>query len=383
MPYALPLSYQGINTLEPSSIKSFNSVLDNNFIVTKGVSAIIATLLMLVITISIATVAASFIFGLIGSKTSTVFTVVDSYMANVTIRNDGSKPITQLIVNVDGTPIDYTVVPVMDGLISYWSFDEPPPIALGSKAKDSMGVVDFNIYNLVSSVPGIHGNALRIDSTVSGNCMDQNAGVYIPQALVPSSLLNLPQGDFTLSWWDKLSSDTGFSRVLVATTASVPFCGDCSIWPQRDRVRSRTVGGAAGIQTDMLFGTLRPTPILNTWRHMVYVFDRTNSMQKLYIGGSLIIQAPLDSGSYGNLKFLSVGIYKPDCVDAIPGAIYDEYKLFKRALSDEEIRQLASGPIAIQPNTQATIRPSSPLQPGTHTMKICTESSCSSVLVNG
>ena len=72
----------------------------------KGISSVIATLLMLVITISLVGFAYTYISGTLTSKTSTAFSVVDALNDMVILRNDGTDPITKFTATLDGNSVN-------------------------------------------------------------------------------------------------------------------------------------------------------------------------------------------------------------------------------------------------------------------------------------
>jgi len=75
----------------------------------KGVSAVIATVLMLAIVIALAGTAWMFMSGVFTATTANSFSIVDSYQDTVTIRNDGTDPITSLTATVDGINVNILV----------------------------------------------------------------------------------------------------------------------------------------------------------------------------------------------------------------------------------------------------------------------------------
>ncbi len=72
----------------------------------KGVSTVIATILMLMITIGLAGVAASYMFGWLSGKTAVVLEIVDAECTSngytVWVRNDGEQKATSITVDVEG-----------------------------------------------------------------------------------------------------------------------------------------------------------------------------------------------------------------------------------------------------------------------------------------
>ena len=80
---------------------------------------------------------------------------------------------------------------------------------------------------------------------------------------------------------------------------------------------------------------------MNTWHHFVYYFDYPNLKTGLYIDGSLAQERALTSGgNYGTIQWISLGVYRPDCVDSIPGESIDDVILFNKSLSANETKYL-------------------------------------------
>jgi len=71
----------------------------------KGISSVIATVLMLAIVIALVGIAWMFVSGVFTATTATAFSIVDSYQDTVTIKNDGNVPITSLTATVDGISV--------------------------------------------------------------------------------------------------------------------------------------------------------------------------------------------------------------------------------------------------------------------------------------
>jgi len=111
-----------------------------------GISSIIATILMLVITIAMAGTAWMFVSGVFTSTTATAFSIVDSYQDTVTIRNDGTAPITSFsTATVDGQPASIAVVTNVPGLVGYWSFNDGINPTADNSWNGNKGVLGDNI----------------------------------------------------------------------------------------------------------------------------------------------------------------------------------------------------------------------------------------------
>lgn len=332
----------------------------------KGISSVIASVLMLVIVVALGGTAYLFVSDTFSGSVSSTFELLDSINDTVTIRNSGTGQIASLSATLDGNPVSVAIIPQVPGLVSHWTFND----GSGSVARDSQHVSDFEIRNLVSWVDGKFGKAVKISESAAPGCITtQNAGLYTNN--IPSKLKNLPQGAFTQVWWNYLPQNSGTTRVHMASV-SVPGCGTCSIWNTLQSITVRTVAGG---NSDVSYSP----PSINAWHQMVYTFDRTALREKLYINGTLVKDQSLVSGDYGTVQWLAVGVYSPGCTDAIPGAVYDEYSIYDRVLTDPEIQQLYSG-ISL-PGQTAVVKPLVPPSTGTHTLKLCTSSMCNTAIL--
>jgi len=98
----------------------------------KAISTVIATLLMLIITIALVGFSYTFISGVVTSRTATVFSVVDTFGDTVTVRNDGTVAIESMTASLNVKPLDakdFSIIPEIaaapdPAMIAYWSFDE-------------------------------------------------------------------------------------------------------------------------------------------------------------------------------------------------------------------------------------------------------------------
>ncbi|MBI2085396.1 MAG: hypothetical protein HYT71_02700 [Candidatus Aenigmarchaeota archaeon] len=332
----------------------------------KAVTPVIALVMLMLITVGMVGTAYTFVSSSFNSKISNVFSVIYSLQNTVIIRNDGTQPITSFTATLDGNQENMVIMPGISGLVAYWGFND----GAGTVAKDSQGATNFEIRNLVTWVSGKFGKAVKIDETVDAGCINQDAGVFTDS--IPALIQSLPQNSFTQSWWNYLPVNSGSTRVHMASVV-VPGCGVCSVWNMINKVEARTVSGGV---SDMLY----TMPSANAWHHMAYVFDKPNLRHKFYIDGELVADNPLVNGDYGTVQWLAVGVYNPNCVDAIPGAIYDEYGIYNRALGVDEIKKLYSS-ASIEPGKTATLKPLTTLSAGKHTLVLCTANACNTVIL--
>ncbi|MBI4177355.1 MAG: LamG domain-containing protein [Candidatus Aenigmarchaeota archaeon] len=330
----------------------------------KAITPVISLVMLLLITVGLVGTSYIFISSSFSSKISNVFSIIYSSQNTVIVRNDGTQPITSFIATLDGNQENMVIVPGVSGLVAYWGFND----GAGSVAKDSQGTTNFEIRNLVTWVDGKFGKAVKIGETADTGCSNQNAGVYTNS--IPAAIQSLPQNSFTQSWWNYLPVSSGASRVHMAS-ATVPGCGTCSVWNLRNYVEVRTVSGG---NSDISY----TAPSTNAWHHMAYVFDKPSLRHKFYIDGEPVADNPLVNGDYGSVQWLAVGVYSPSCTDAIPGAIYDEYGIYSRALGADEIKKLYSSAV-IEPGKTATLKTLTTPPAGKHDLILCTANICNTV----
>ncbi len=331
----------------------------------KAVTPVIALVMLLLITVGMVGTAYTFISSTFNSKTSNVFSVIYSTQNTLIVRNDGTQPITSFTATLDGNQENVVMMPDVSGLVAYWSFND----GSGSVAKDSQGATNFEVRNLATWVNGKFGKAVKIDSSVSTGCTDQNAGVFTNS--IPASIQSLPQSSFTQVWWNYLPTTSfGATSLVHMPSATVPGCGQCSIW---NRVGNAWTATTAGVDSSIWY----TPPSINAWHQMAYVFDKPSLRHKFYIDGELIADNPLVNGDYGTVQWLAVGVYRPDCTDATPGAIYDEYEIYNRALGIDEIKKLYAN--SIDPGKTATLKTITTLSAGKHTLVLCTSNMCNTV----
>lgn len=78
----------------------------------KGISTIVASILMLMITIALAGVAYLYISGVFTGRTSAAFEIVSADSSTISIRNIGTENITQLNVFVDNQEVPVAMSPI-------------------------------------------------------------------------------------------------------------------------------------------------------------------------------------------------------------------------------------------------------------------------------
>jgi len=211
------------------------------------------------------------------------------------------------------------------GLVGWWKLDE----TTGTTAADSSGNGnDGTLINMGSSkwTTGAVGGALRFD----GN----NDYVSLPIGSIINSLTNCTIAEWVnwdggSSWqriWDFGSSESVnmFLTVNNGDTGTPRFAITISGWTDEDQVTA-------------------PDVLTGGWHHIAVTIDADNSVHSLYIDGELVDEntslryTPSDLGSTTRNR-LGRSQYSAD--PYFDGTL-DDVRIYDRALSDEEITQLA------------------------------------------
>jgi len=85
----------------------------------KGISAVVATILMVMIVIALAGTAYFFMSGMLTSKTTTAFEILYFQNPIIVLRNIGTENITQMNVFLDSEEIATSMLPISPGAIGY------------------------------------------------------------------------------------------------------------------------------------------------------------------------------------------------------------------------------------------------------------------------
>ncbi len=143
----------------------------------KAISTVIASILMLAIVIVLGGTSYLYISGVFTGKISTAFEVIYASGDTITIRNDGTDPITSFrSVKIDNEDAIYLVTKQDDSLVGYWKMDELNNTgATDSSGKNNQGTFNgetFNDITLTNSptwTTGKYGNALSFLTTANAN----------------------------------------------------------------------------------------------------------------------------------------------------------------------------------------------------------------------
>jgi flagellin-like protein len=303
----------------------------------KAVSSVIATLLMLVITISLVGLVWSFISGIFTSRTATTFSVVDVYRDTITIINDGTASITSFSsVTVDGNPATYLVVSQDTSLFGYWNFDE----GIGTTAADSSGKGNngkfsgetFNDGTLGSTPNSDDNDPSRVGGKY-GKALSFN-GVNNYVTIPDSTNLRLKQS-WTLETWAYWKT-TGINQQFIHkdNTYLLGY-----VWNNIE------VSFHDGSNWQSLYTTSPPSS--NTWHHIAGTFDGT--YLKVYVDGVLNnTKGPLTTSPTIANGAVYLGYLNPSGTRWLNGTL-DEVRIYNRSLTQAEIQADMQSSMPITP----------------------------------
>lgn len=315
----------------------------------KAVSTIVATILMLAITIALAGTAWMYINNVFTGTVKTTFSIVDNYNDTITIRNMGTATINDIKATLDGKTVNVAIAPSISGLVGYWSFND----GSGSTASDSSG--NGNTGTLINGptwIDGKYGKGLSFD----GNINWVN--------IAPSVMNGL--SDFTVTYWMKTSDNTKSGTPLHATnTGNNEFIGPYDY--RSANVYVKDVNWNSGVALND-----------GTWKHVAITRKGDTGEVNLFVNGVSKGSANLPAGVL-TVNCLVLGQEEDSVCDAFDVnqaflGVMDEVGIFNKVLSQNEINSLSSG--LVSPGQTATIKPLTSLSTGTHTLKLCTSSMC-------
>ncbi|CAA6826142.1 MAG: internalin, putative [uncultured Sulfurovum sp.] len=234
-----------------------------------------------------------------------------SYENNYFVSPDGE--IEDYEISIKETPIPGSCT--TDGLLAYWSFNE----GSGTKAFDEHNSYDMTLYNSPSWTTGIDGTALQF-----------NDDDYVE----PSDHNDLSTSSYTVSLWAKLDSNSCPSTTAIfeqnrwRTGHVGMYINGGSCKPQL-----RNGSHYFSAEEDMSDGD---------WHHLVFTYDQSSQVAKIYVDGNLKETATGVSHQTGTDKPTRIGGNNDDS-ETFPGKL-DEVRVYERALDITEISELFSTP---------------------------------------
>ena len=222
-----------------------------------------------------------------------------------------------------------------DGLVGHWAFDE----GSGTTVRDSVGNHDGTISD-ATYTPGVSGTALNFDSSTDD--------VVVPSA----PTLDPPR--FTVSGWVKLDNlptqGAGFySKRANGQTDGVSIL----VMPDgRLYLHWEASNVDYGVQSVARLEVGR-------WMHVAGSYDGTTA--RIYLSGALDNSAPAGSSPPATSAALHLGRDGNGTGRVFPGTI-DELKLWNRALSNDEVREVAGACVGAWQTATPLPRPSTEIR---------------------
>lgn len=220
----------------------------------------------------------------------------------------------------------------------------------------------------VSYVPGITGQALRIDSagyvllrTTGDTVIHSNGFVTVPR----DSIINL--GSFTLSFWMNGTGPVqGGAQGLFSISNSTQFWGNLDLFLENHSNASDPTEAFLKIHMFNASGTgngeqwveLFIPNALNKWTHIAVTYNSDNSQLSVYADGqpTTVNGRVLGGGNYGRITYnnfngIVIGNHQfqttPSLTNHGPQAwargfngALDQFRLYNRGLSAQEVQQL-------------------------------------------
>lgn len=290
----------------------------------RGISTVIASILMLMIVVGLGGTAYLFISGTFTGKTATTFEVIDEVNGTVTIRNSGTETITGITATLDGNVENIAVVPNIDGLIGYWSFN------------DGSGIIatDSSVNKWHGSIVDNEGDQWTIGRFGEGLQFD---GVNDYVSISDSADFEFGSGDFTINFWFNSKNAASGQRILTkgfdnsnkdpwhfylgGNEIHLYMSSNGGNWDVHDGV----------IVSDKIFN--------NIWYNIA--LTRNGSTFRFFVDGSQVNSFTSSLSLVDNSQPILLGKWGSEAANF--NGIIDEVVIYKKALTESEIKSRVSG----------------------------------------
>jgi hypothetical protein len=227
-------------------------------------------------------------------------------------------------------------VPAQEGLILYLSFDD----VSGDEVRDGSGYQnDGTMLGAAEIVDGKVGKAIKIDGSTGR--------VEIPN----SDSLNIGIDSLTIECWLNTSSSDRktYSRIVSKGNFSWTPGYIFQLYSQGQPAISISDQSKVAIYAAAKGAAVND----GQWHHIAGVVDRENNEARIYIDGQpqeielplgMAVASPRDIGDITCSNKLAFGSDDQQVRELVEG-LYDELRIWNRALTDEEIQQAARGEI--------------------------------------
>ncbi|GAA0834262.1 LamG-like jellyroll fold domain-containing protein [Streptosporangium amethystogenes subsp. fukuiense] len=272
---------------------------------------------------------------------------IDSMAGNDAIARSTSVKVGFKSSVAEASNLDYTVTvndstmgtppAIPTGETAYWKFDE----ASGTTATDSSGGgFPATLKGTASRDTGQLGKALKL---VNDEFTDPNDAY----AVTTKPVLNTNQS-FSVSAWARLDDSVG-TYTVVSQLGTTQSGFELAYHEYQQKWWFAMPTADVTPTTKVVLASDRPAQI-NTWTHLVAVYDATAQKLRLYVDGRLAGEKAHTSTWNARSNF-QIGRTKVDgsFSDYLNGAI-DDVHVYSRVLTDSDVRALHGSPTATTHN---------------------------------
>ena len=221
-------------------------------------------------------------------------------------------------------------------LVIHYSLDEVGDIVADQSGKGHDGVV---VGDVTADANGMYGGAAKLANT---GYLDLD-GANFPAEDIPTS-------GFTLAAWTNIDGTSSQNAIFNARASDATWLIHPEIRPGDGdyRFTVRKYGGVTiGNINGGTPGYKKPegTPVPNEWVHVAMTFSRVDAQVILYVNGQVVAQAAIteDADMAGDWGLGARVGYNIDDARHYTG-LMDEFRMYTRALSQDEILVIMQGP---------------------------------------
>jgi hypothetical protein len=207
------------------------------------------------------------------------------------------------------TPTATQVPDLTNGLVGSWSFNE----GSGTVVNDSSSYANHGTLNNATWTAGFSGTGLSFDGDSD----------YV---VIPNSNSLRINTSFSMGGWVYPTGEDGLKYLITLGEGNTNY----SIRETEDGYLQFYL---PGISPNQLTGPKLPT---NQWSHVVAVYDQENNQLKLYLNSVLIASKAIT----GSISSSTAALYFGKNSTSAWQGIMDEVRLYRRALTSQEVFQL-------------------------------------------
>jgi len=220
-------------------------------------------------------------------------------------------------------------------LVIYYSFDEVGSIVADQSGKGHDGVV---VGDVTAEAIGMYAGAANLANT---GYLDLDGANFAAE--------DIPTSGFTLAAWTNIDGTSNQNAIFNARASDSTWLihPEIRVGDGDYRFTVRKYGGVTiGNINGGTPGYKKPegTPVPNEWVHVAMTFSRADAQVTLYVNGEVIAQAAIseDADMAGDWGLGARVGYNIDDARHYTG-LMDEFRMYNRALSQEEIQGIMQG----------------------------------------